>query len=50
VQGAEGARQELYKVEVRADGGAVREDDAETEPLDDAMACFWEMGRWWRWQ
>jgi hypothetical protein len=25
----------LHKVEVRADGGAVREDDAEAEPLDD---------------
>jgi hypothetical protein len=31
----EEARQELYKVEVRADGGAVREDGAEAEPLDD---------------
>jgi hypothetical protein len=35
VQGTEEARQELYKVAVRADGGAVREDDAEAEPLDD---------------
>jgi hypothetical protein len=35
VQGTEEARQELYKVEVRADGGAVREDDAEAEPLDE---------------
>jgi hypothetical protein len=35
VQGTEEARQELYKVEVRADGGAVREDDAEAELLDD---------------
>jgi hypothetical protein len=35
VQGTAEARQELYKVEVRADGGAVREDDAEAEPLDD---------------
>ena len=35
VQGTEEARQELYRVEVRADGGAVREDDAEAEPLDD---------------
>jgi hypothetical protein len=34
VQGTEEARQELYKVAVRADGGAVREDDAEAEPLD----------------
>jgi hypothetical protein len=25
----------LYRVGVRADGGAVREDDAEAEPLDD---------------
>jgi hypothetical protein len=39
VQGTEEARQELYKVEVRADGGAAREDDAEAEPLDeDAMS------------
>jgi hypothetical protein len=39
VQGTDGARQELYKVTVRADGGPVREDDAEApEPLDeDAM-------------
>ena len=35
VQGTEEARQELYKVAVRADGGAVREDDAKAEPLDD---------------
>jgi hypothetical protein len=35
VQGTEEARQELYKVEVRADGGAVREGDAEAEPLDE---------------
>jgi hypothetical protein len=35
VQGTEEARQELYRVAVRADGVAVREDDAEAEPLDD---------------
>jgi hypothetical protein len=35
VQGTEEARQELYRVGVRADGGAVREDDADAEPLDD---------------
>jgi hypothetical protein len=35
VQGTEEARQELYKVAVRADGGAVREDDAEAEPMDE---------------
>jgi hypothetical protein len=35
VQGTEEARQELYKVAVRADGGAVREDDAEAEQLGD---------------
>jgi hypothetical protein len=35
VQGTEEARQDLYRVEVRADGGAVREDDAEAEPLDE---------------
>jgi hypothetical protein len=33
VQGTGEARQELYRVAVRADGGAVREDDAEAEPL-----------------
>jgi hypothetical protein len=35
VQGTEETRQELYKVAVRADGGAVREDDADAELLDD---------------
>jgi hypothetical protein len=36
VQGTEEARQELYRVEVRADGGgAVRKDDDEAEPLDE---------------
>jgi hypothetical protein len=34
-QGTSEARQELYKVAVRADGSAVREDDAEPEVLDD---------------
>jgi hypothetical protein len=34
-QGTSAARQELYKVGVRADGSAVREDDAEPEALDD---------------
>jgi hypothetical protein len=34
VQGIEEAQKELYGVAVRADGGAVREDDAEAEPLD----------------
>ena len=34
VQGTGESRQELYKVAVRADGGAVREDDAEAELLD----------------
>jgi hypothetical protein len=34
VQGTAEARQELYRVAVRADGVAVREDDAEAEPLD----------------
>jgi hypothetical protein len=34
VHGSEEARQELYWVAVRADGGAAREDDAEAEPLD----------------
>jgi hypothetical protein len=35
MQGTSEARQELYKVAVRADGSAVREDDAEPEALDD---------------
>jgi hypothetical protein len=35
VQGTEVARQELYRVSVREDGKAVREDDAEPELLDD---------------
>jgi hypothetical protein len=34
-QGTAESRQELYKVAERADGLAVREDDAEPEPLDD---------------
>jgi hypothetical protein len=34
-QGTSEARQELYKVAVRADGSAVREDDAEPEALND---------------
>jgi hypothetical protein len=34
VQGTEVARQELYRVAVREDGGAVREDDAEPELLN----------------
>jgi hypothetical protein len=34
-QGTSEARQELYKVAVRADGSAVREDDVEPEALDD---------------
>jgi hypothetical protein len=35
VQGTEEARQEVYRVAIRADGGAVREDDADAEPLDE---------------
>jgi hypothetical protein len=35
VQGTEEARQELYKVAVRADGEAVREDDADADFLDE---------------
>jgi hypothetical protein len=35
VQGTRRGKQELYKVATRADGGAVREDDAEPELLDD---------------
>jgi hypothetical protein len=34
-QGTAESRQELYKISERADGLAVREDDAEPEPLDD---------------
>jgi hypothetical protein len=35
LQGTADARQDLYKVAERADGQAVREDDAEPEPLED---------------
>jgi hypothetical protein len=35
VHGTEEARQELYRVAVRADGGAVREEDAEADMLDE---------------
>jgi hypothetical protein len=35
LQGTREGKQELYKVATRADGGAVREDDAEPELLDD---------------
>jgi hypothetical protein len=34
-QGTSESRQELYRVAERADGSAVREDDAEPEPLED---------------
>jgi hypothetical protein len=34
-QGTDESRQELYKIAERADGLAVREDDAEPEPLED---------------
>ena len=34
-QGTDESRQELYRIAERADGLAVREDDAEPEPLDD---------------
>jgi hypothetical protein len=34
-QGTREGKQELYKVATRPDGGAVREDDAEPELLDD---------------
>jgi hypothetical protein len=33
--GTKGPSQDLFRVAERADGGAVREDDAEPEPLDD---------------
>ena len=35
LQGTAAAQQDLYRVAERADGLAVREDDAEPEPLDD---------------
>jgi hypothetical protein len=35
LHGTAEARQELYRVAERADGSAVREDDAEPEPLED---------------
>jgi hypothetical protein len=39
-QGTSAACQELYRVAERADGLAVREDDAEPEPLDDEGAML----------
>jgi hypothetical protein len=42
VQGTKVARQELYRVAVREDGKAVREDDAEPELLDDDSLPFKE--------
>jgi hypothetical protein len=42
VQGTEVARQELYRVAVRDDGKAVREDDAEPELLDDEFLALEE--------
>jgi hypothetical protein len=42
VQGTEVARQELYRVAVREDGKAVREDDAEPESLDDDLLALEE--------
>jgi hypothetical protein len=44
VQGTEVGRQELYRVVVREDGGAVREDDAEPELLDDDTLSLEEGG------
>jgi hypothetical protein len=35
LQGTAESRQELYRIAERADGLAVREDDAEPEPLDE---------------
>jgi hypothetical protein len=35
LQGTAESRQELYRIAQRADGLAVREDDAEPEPLDE---------------
>jgi hypothetical protein len=42
VQGTEVARKELYRVAVREDGKAVREDDAEPESLDDDLLALEE--------
>jgi hypothetical protein len=42
VQETEVTRQELYRVAVREDGGAVREDDAEPELLDDESLALEE--------
>jgi hypothetical protein len=42
VQGTEVTRQELYRVAVREDGKAVREDDAEPELLDDDFLALEE--------
>ena len=39
-QGTAENQQELYKVAQRADGSAVREDDAEPEPLEDESMVF----------
>jgi hypothetical protein len=36
-QGTREHKRELYKVATRVDGGAVREDDAEPELLDDEV-------------
>jgi hypothetical protein len=40
VQGTAAAQQDLYRVAERVDGLAVREDDAEPEPLDDESMEF----------
>jgi hypothetical protein len=42
VQGTATDRQELYRVAERADGRAVREDDAEPEPLEDESVLLGE--------
>jgi hypothetical protein len=39
-QGTDEARQELYRISERADGLAVREDDAEPELLEDKSMCL----------
>jgi hypothetical protein len=41
-QGTAESRQELYKIAERADGLAVREDDAEPEPLDEESTALEE--------
>jgi hypothetical protein len=49
-QGTRERKQELYRVATRSDGGAVREDDAEPELLDDEDVELRDGEIVWRWQ